>query len=102
MSVRLGKLYGMDIFSDAGRYLGKVFDIVVDVEKGEIVRLTLESIHAASREEAQRIIREKTILYKNVKSVEDVVVVSKSGSGYSGYGSAPTAAETQETLSFLK
>jgi len=72
-------------------------------EKGEIVRITLEGIHAASREEAQRIIKEKTILYKNVKSVEDVIVVSKSkGPEKPEYEYAPTKEEEKQTLSFLK
>ena len=77
MTMRLSKLYGMDIFADNGKYLGKIYDLILDLEKGEIVRMTLESIHAASREEVLRIIREKTILYKNVKSVEDVVIVGR-------------------------
>ncbi len=103
MSIRMSRLYGMDIFSDGGKYLGKVFDIIVDVEKGDVVRVTLEAIHAASREEAQRIIKEKTILYKNVKSVEDVIVVSKTqGAGAAGYTYAPTKEESEQTLSFLK
>ena len=103
MVVRISKLYGMDIFSDTGKYLGKVYDIIVDVEKGEIVRLTLESIHAASKEEAQRIIREKTILYKNVKSVEDVIVVGKTtGKGEETYSYTPPKEETSSGLSFLK
>jgi len=104
MSMRISKLYGMDIFSDAGRYMGKVYDIIVDVEKGEVVRLTLESIHAASREEAQRIIKEKTVLYKNVRSVEDVVVVSK-GAGQAQYSYAPSSPSREDesaNLSFLK
>ena len=78
MAVRISKLYGMDIFSDGGKYIGKVYDIVVDVEKGEVVRLTLESMKGTSKEEIQRVIKEKTILYKNVKSVGDVIVVTKS------------------------
>ena len=106
MSVRLSKLYGMDIFSDGGRYMGKVYDIIVDVEKGEVVRLTLESIHAVSREEAQRIIKEKTVLYKNVRSLEDVIVVSK-GAGQAQYSYASPSASAREdegtsNLSFLK
>jgi sporulation protein YlmC with PRC-barrel domain len=103
MTMRVSKLYGMDIFSDGGRYLGKVFDIIIDVEKGDIVRLTLESIQAASREEAQRIIRERTILYKNVKSVEDVIVVGRgTAAEYPGYSpSLQRGEEGQETLSFL-
>jgi sporulation protein YlmC with PRC-barrel domain len=103
MSTKLSKLYGMDIFSDSGKYLGKVYDIIIDVEKGEVVRLTLESVQAASRDEAQRIIRERTILYKNVKSVEDVIVVGRGSGGaeYPGYGGAPAREEHQESLSFL-
>jgi len=92
----------MDIFSDGGKYLGKVYDIIVDVEKGEIARLTLEAISAASRDEAQRIIREKTILYKNVKSVEDVVVVTKTASGGASYTYAPPSEAPEQGLSFLK
>lgn len=103
MSMRISKLYGMDIFSDTGRYMGKVYDIIVDVEKGEVVRLTLESIHAASREEAQRIIKEKTVLYKNVRSVEDVVVVSKTTGVPYSYSSLSSPKEEESTnLSFLK
>ncbi|MEM3369313.1 MAG: PRC-barrel domain-containing protein [Candidatus Micrarchaeia archaeon] len=105
MSIRLSKLYGMDIFSDAGKYLGKVYDIIVDVEKGEVVRLTLESIHTASREDAQRIIKEKTVLYKNVRSLEDVIVVSK-GAGQMQYSYTPSVASKEDegtsNLSFLK
>lgn len=104
MSIRLSKLYGMDIFSDTGKYLGKVYDIIVDVEKGEVVRLTLESIHTASREEAMRIIKEKTVLYKNVRSVEDVIVVSKNV-GQSQYSYSPSRTieeEGTQNLSFFR
>lgn len=104
MSVQISKLYGMDIFSDGGRYLGKVYDIILDVEKGEIVRLTLESIHTVSRDDAQRIIKEKTILYKNVRSVEDVIVVTKGGAGQAEYSYTPPAGreESETQFGFLK
>ncbi|MEM3030873.1 MAG: PRC-barrel domain-containing protein [Candidatus Micrarchaeia archaeon] len=75
--MRISKLYNMDIFTDTGKFLGRVQDMVVDFEKGEIVRITMEPLNAASKEEAKRILREKSVLYKNVKSVEDVVVVTK-------------------------
>ena len=76
MTVRLSKLYGMDIFTDTGKFLGNAQDFIIDFESGEISRVLLESL-PASKEEARRIIRERSILYKNVKSVEDVIVVSK-------------------------
>lgn len=77
MTMRLSRLYGMDIYSDAGKYLGRVIDLILDLEKGEVVRMTMQPLTAVSREEARRILREASVLYKNVKSVEDVVVVTK-------------------------
>ena len=79
MSVRLSRLYGMDLYSDGGKYLGRAQDIIIDLEKGEILRITLEPLQSVTREDAQRIFREKSILYKNVKSVEDVIMVGAKG-----------------------
>lgn len=73
----MSKLYGMDIYTDTGKFLGKVQDLIVDLEKGEVVRITMEPISFRTKEDARRILGEASILYKNVKSVEDVVVVSK-------------------------
>jgi sporulation protein YlmC with PRC-barrel domain len=83
MSTRISRLYGMDIYTDGGRFLGKVQDMIIDLEKGEVVRVAMEPLGSVSREEARRILREGSILYKNVKSVEDVVVVAKGGTGNS-------------------
>ena len=77
MSMRLSKLYGMDIFTDSGKFLGKVQEIVLDLEKGVVLRLLLEPISAVNKDDVTRQLKEKSVLYKSVKSVEDVVVVSK-------------------------
>jgi len=77
MTMRLSRLYGMDIYSDVGKYLGRVIDLILDLEKGEVIRMTMQPITTVSREEARKILREASVLYKNVKSVEDVVVVTK-------------------------
>jgi sporulation protein YlmC with PRC-barrel domain len=66
----------MDVFTDTAHFVGKVYDIIIDLQKGEVVRLTLEPIKATNKEEASRIFREKTILYKSVKAVEKIVIVS--------------------------
>lgn len=79
MTMRISKIYGMDIYTDGGKFLGRVQDMVVDLERGEVVRLTMEPLASISREEAKSILREKSVLYKSVKSVEDVVVVARSG-----------------------
>lgn len=102
MSTRLSKLYGMDIFTDGGKFLGRVHDLVVDSEKGEIVRIMLEPLQGANPEETKRLIRERSIMYKSVRSVEDVIVVSK---GDTRLSQAPSQ-EEQDALggrpSFLK
>lgn len=77
MTLRMSRLYGMDIYNDEGKFLGKVQEIVVDLEKGEIVRILTEPLASISREDAKRVLREKSILYRYVKSVEDVVIVGK-------------------------
>ena len=72
----------MDIFTDSGKFLGNAQDFIVDVEGGEVSRILIEQL-PASKEEAKKALREKSILYSNVKSVEDVIVVTK------GLGGAP-------------
>jgi len=79
MGFKISRLYGMDIYSDGGRYLGRVQDLIIDLEKGEVLRITLEPLASVTREDAKRILRERSILYKNVRSVEDVIMVSKAG-----------------------
>lgn len=75
--MRLSRLYGMDIYTDGGKFLGIVQDLILDLERGEVVRMTMEPLQSISREEAKRVLKERSVLYKNVRSVEDVVVVSK-------------------------
>ena len=79
MSMRLSKLYGMDIYTDEAGYIGKVNDVILNLEKGEIVRLTTETLKAATREEAAKVLRDKSVLYKNVRSASDILIVSRRG-----------------------
>lgn len=81
MALKASKIYGMDIYTDGGKFLGRVQDILIDLERGEIVRIVMEPLTSVSKDEAKRILREKSVIYKSVKSVEDVVVVAKSGAG---------------------
>lgn len=77
MTVRISRIYGMDIFSDAGKYLGSAQDFIVDTEKGEIARVLLDPFSSLSKEDARKVLTERSIMYKNVKSVHDVVVVTR-------------------------
>jgi len=78
MSVKISQLMGMDVYTDSAQYVGKVYDVIIDLQKGEIVRLTLEPIKVSSKEEAKRVFREKTILYKSVKAADRILIISPS------------------------
>ncbi len=68
----------MDIFTGNAGYIGKVADIVLDMEQGEVVRVTTEPLKNISREDASKILKEKSILYKRVTSLGDIMIVGKS------------------------
>ena len=75
MSVRLSRLFGMDIYTDAAEYKGKVFDLVINLEKGKIETITTEPLKVKSKQEAKKIIKEKSVPYKNVRSAKDIILV---------------------------
>jgi len=90
MTLRLSKLYGMDIYTDGADYLGKVNDVILNLERGEVVRLTTETLKAATREEASKVLRDKSVLYRNVRSAKDILIVSRHGIA------APEAVDLEE------
>ncbi len=74
--IKMSQLINMDVYTDKADYIGKVYDVIIDLQKGEAARLTLEPIKAANSDEAKRIFKEKTIMYKSVRAVEKIVIVS--------------------------
>jgi sporulation protein YlmC with PRC-barrel domain len=79
--MKISDIYHMDIYSDSGQYLGDVQDVIVDLEHGELSRL-LTIPWKNAKGEVKNVLRQKSILYKNVKNVGDVVLVSSlPGSG---------------------
>lgn len=77
MTVRLSKLFGMDIYTTDAEYKGKVFDLVVNLEKGRLETITTEPLKVRSKQEAKKIISEKSIAYKNVKAAKDIILVGR-------------------------
>jgi len=75
MTVRLSKLFGMDIYTTDATYKGKVFDLVINLEKGKIETITTEALRARSKQEAKKIISDKSIPYNRVKSAQDILIV---------------------------
>jgi len=86
MTVRISNLFGMDIYTATGEYKGKVFDLVINLEKGRIETITTEALKAKTKIEAKKIINEKSIPYKNVKAAKDILIV----------GTAKAAPEEEE------
>ena len=80
MTFRVSKLFGMDIYTTSAEHKGKVFDLVINLEKGRLETITTEVLKARTKQEAKKIIMEKSIPYKNVKAVQDIVLVSGSSS----------------------
>ncbi|MFH1394485.1 MAG: PRC-barrel domain-containing protein [Candidatus Micrarchaeota archaeon] len=80
MSTKLSRMYGMDIFSDSGKFLGSAQDFIVDFESGEVSRILMDPL-PSTKEEAKKALRDKSVQYNNVKSVEDVIVVTKGPAG---------------------
>ena len=76
MSIRLSDLFGKDIFTVDGERKGKVFDLVINLEKGRLETITTEPLKVKSKQEARKIISEKSIPYKKVVSAKDIVVVN--------------------------
>ncbi|HVA82790.1 MAG TPA: PRC-barrel domain-containing protein [Candidatus Aquilonibacter sp.] len=73
--MKISDIYHMDIYSDSGQYLGDVQDVIVDLERGELSRL-LTVPWKNAKGDVKVVLRQKSILYKNVKNVGDVVLVS--------------------------
>jgi sporulation protein YlmC with PRC-barrel domain len=73
--MKLSEIYRMDIYSDSGQYLGEVQDIIVDLEKGEVSRLLMQPLKGM-KGDMRRALMQKSVLYKSVKNVGDVVLVS--------------------------
>ncbi|MEM1688373.1 MAG: PRC-barrel domain-containing protein [Candidatus Anstonellales archaeon] len=75
--MKLSDLYGKEIFTDTGKFLGTVHEILIDMERGVIFRLLMEDL-PSSAERARQVMNEKSIKFENVKSIADVVVVTVS------------------------
>ena len=76
MAVKVSDMYGMDIFTDGGKFVGKVQDVIIDLEKGEVIRISMEPLtNVLTKDNARKMLKEKSILYKHVRSVGDIVVV---------------------------
>ena len=89
--MKISEIYSMDIYSDAGQYLGEVRDAIIDLERGEVSRLLMEEWRSVDRDEAKKILQMKSILFRNIKNIGDVVLISASGQNQRPTESAASA-----------
>ena len=76
MSKRLSQLYGMDIYTKNGEYVGKVEDVILNLETGEVMRLCLKPFRAKTLpdDEVKRILQNESIGYHDVLEVRDIIL----------------------------
>jgi len=79
MTTRLSKLFGRDIYTADGSYKGKVFDVVINLEKGRLETITTEPLKASSKQEAKKIIQRKKHSVPECAAVKDIIVVAGKG-----------------------
>ena len=77
--MKISEIYSMDIYSDNGQYLGEVRDAIIDLERGEVSRLLMQEWRNSDKGEVRRILQQKSVLFRNVKNVGDVVLVAGNG-----------------------
>lgn len=75
MAINVSKLHGMSIYTNKGVYVGKVEDVIINVEKGEIFKLALKRLSSSA--EAEEILKSNSVNYEDVLEVGDVIVVQR-------------------------
>ena len=74
--MRISEIYDMDVYGDNGAYLGEVHDAIIDLERGEVSRLRMEEWKNVDRVESKRLLQNKSVLFKHVRNIGDVVLVA--------------------------
>ena len=76
MSKKLSSLYGLDIYSTSGGYIGKVEDILLNLEEGIVMSLYLKTLNGVSADssELKRVLKEEGVSYDGVTSVADIIL----------------------------
>ena len=86
----------MDVFSDQAKRLGKVYDAILDLQQGTVVRFSLAPLNASNTAELVEKFKHNTVIFHNITSVGDSIIVSSKpfdhGDMLENPGEAPTFA----------
>lgn len=76
MAIALSELYGKRILTTAGKILGEVQSIILNMDTGEVSHLMLNKMDALVRSSALRDdFFKNSISYKRVKKVGDTIII---------------------------
>lgn len=94
--MRISEIYSMDVYGDNGQYLGEVQDAIVDLERGEVSRLLMEEWRNVEKTEMKRLLQNKSVLFKNVRNIGDVVLVASNPGAVQGQQGSENAGSPAE------
>ncbi|MGB9732849.1 MAG: PRC-barrel domain-containing protein [Candidatus Micrarchaeia archaeon] len=76
--MKLSEIYGKKIITSAGKMVGDVKAVVLDMENGEISHLlTTKLENLAKSGNVKEALSKNSVLYKRVKSVAESIIVSE-------------------------
>jgi sporulation protein YlmC with PRC-barrel domain len=77
MSVKISDLYGTEVYTSKAKHIGKVEDIILNLQKGEIMRVTMSPLKSGflSKNKVEEILKESSIPYADVEEVGDIILV---------------------------
>ena len=79
MSIRLSELYGMDLFTEKAEHIGKVADVILNLEKGEVMQLSLKSFKSGSLGsfDVRRVLQEESVAFEDVVRIGDIIICKR-------------------------
>ncbi len=77
MSKKLSEIYGMDIYTERAEYVGQVRDIILNIEKGDIMQLSLRPLKGEIGVDIRRTLQQETIPYDEIHKVGDIIICKK-------------------------
>ncbi|MFH0859818.1 MAG: PRC-barrel domain-containing protein [Candidatus Altiarchaeota archaeon] len=78
MAKRLSECYGLEIYSIKGEHVGRVEDIILNLDRGAIMSLCLKPFKQLTGDssEIKRLLKEENISYDQVNSIGDIVLIN--------------------------
>ncbi|MFH1787805.1 MAG: PRC-barrel domain-containing protein [Candidatus Altiarchaeota archaeon] len=78
MAKKLSEFYGLDVYSVRGERVGKVEDVILNLDKGAVLSVCLKSLREIPKDPAEirRVLTEECVGYDSVAAVGDIILVT--------------------------